>query len=353
MGLQSGKKKGAFIVGIIVSIIVLSYSLSEAGVTYLHSDPLNSPLIETNEVGWVVGVQSFTPFGEGGEGYVGQEYDSSADLQSNHARYYDPVLSQFVSVDPVQGNLPYAYANNSPIVFIDPNGRDPEEPGVSSIDVDINDWFLTPAMREKVESFILENHRWPDDEEFSQMKDFHALAQTLVGLLAVWQVSKATKAFGMSRKLQAADIQRIRDVFREVGTLAETIRRTGFSEGTVRQYIRSAGMKANRVGRYPSITNEEALSLREKYAELQSVSAVAKKTGRSPVTVWGCVIGKIGPAFSEEKISAIQAAYAELKDINEAARRVGLPPKAVRLHVEDAGKGVGRKTYEDFDEWDL
>ncbi|MBI4208083.1 MAG: RHS repeat-associated core domain-containing protein [Deltaproteobacteria bacterium] len=121
MGLQSGKKKGAFFVG----IVVLSYSLSEAGVTYLHSDHLNSSVIHTDSLGRAVEVQSFTPFGEGGEGYTDQEYDSSADLQSNHARYYDPVLSQFVSVDPVQGNLPYAYANNNPVIFVDPDGNNP------------------------------------------------------------------------------------------------------------------------------------------------------------------------------------------------------------------------------------
>jgi hypothetical protein len=44
-----------------------------------------------------------------------------------HARYYDPQLRRFISSDPVEASLNsfnrYVYANNSPYVFLDPDGQ--------------------------------------------------------------------------------------------------------------------------------------------------------------------------------------------------------------------------------------
>tara|TARA_R110001606_G_scaffold399177_1_gene581321 strand:+ start:1967 stop:2563 length:597 start_codon:yes stop_codon:yes gene_type:complete len=56
------------------------------------------------------------------------------------ARYYDPVIGRFYSNDPVdaltflnQGNVHgfnrFAYANNNPYKYIDPNGEAPRRPG--------------------------------------------------------------------------------------------------------------------------------------------------------------------------------------------------------------------------------
>lgn len=48
------------------------------------------------------------------------------------ARYYDPVIGRFYSNDPVgfknvHNFNRYAYANNNPYKYVDPDGRDPEE----------------------------------------------------------------------------------------------------------------------------------------------------------------------------------------------------------------------------------
>jgi RHS repeat-associated protein len=57
--------------------------------------------------------------------FTGQEFDHSSELYNYGARSYDPALSRFVSIDPVEENPPYAYTFNNPVTFIDPDGRDP------------------------------------------------------------------------------------------------------------------------------------------------------------------------------------------------------------------------------------
>jgi RHS repeat-associated protein len=57
--------------------------------------------------------------------FTGKELDNSS-LYYFGARYYDLILARFVSVDPsaVQDNPSYAYANNNPLKYVDPTGRD-------------------------------------------------------------------------------------------------------------------------------------------------------------------------------------------------------------------------------------
>jgi uncharacterized protein RhaS with RHS repeats len=56
------------------------------------------------------------------------------------ARYYNPTLGRFISPDPVhyvEGNIHsfnrYAYANNNPMRYIDPDGRTPVHVGAFAI----------------------------------------------------------------------------------------------------------------------------------------------------------------------------------------------------------------------------
>ncbi|KZN39456.1 hypothetical protein N480_01085 [Pseudoalteromonas luteoviolacea S2607] len=85
--------------------------------------------------------QHYRPFGESIEGardtigYTGHEYDESLGLNYMQARYYDPVIGRFYSNDPVdyaghlqrgnpvQGFNRYAYVNNNPYKYTDPDGE--------------------------------------------------------------------------------------------------------------------------------------------------------------------------------------------------------------------------------------
>ncbi|MEI5639975.1 MULTISPECIES: RHS repeat domain-containing protein [unclassified Pseudoalteromonas] len=88
--------------------------------------------------------QHYRPFGETLEeakddvGYTGHKFDKELGLSYMQARYYDPVIGRFYSNDPVdaatfisQGNIQgfnrFAYANNNPYKYVDPDGKTPIE----------------------------------------------------------------------------------------------------------------------------------------------------------------------------------------------------------------------------------
>ncbi len=106
--------------------------------TYEHTDALHSPVGETDGSGTLTRAQLYTPYGEPsggtysqGPGFTGHVTDASTGLTYAQQRYYDPQIGRFLSVDPVQANANtgasfnrYAYANNNPYKFTDPDGRD-------------------------------------------------------------------------------------------------------------------------------------------------------------------------------------------------------------------------------------
>lgn len=117
-------------------------SLSLADVVYVHNDALGSPIMETDANGNVLSKSHYKPFGETIEaakddvGYTGHLNDTDLGLTYMQARYYDPVIGRFYSNDPVdaatfisKGNIQgfnrYAYANNNPYKYTDPNGENP------------------------------------------------------------------------------------------------------------------------------------------------------------------------------------------------------------------------------------
>ena len=60
--------------------------------------------------------------------FNGKELDDATQMYYYGARYYDPRISIFVSVDPLAEKYPamnpFAYTDNNPINAIDPDGRD-------------------------------------------------------------------------------------------------------------------------------------------------------------------------------------------------------------------------------------
>lgn len=111
--------------------------------TYYHSNQVGSSVLITAGNGWPVWQATFLPFGEeynpqlsDGEHYkfTGKERDSETGLDYFGARYYSDGFGRFITVDPLiatplrivnpqRWNL-YAYAVNSPLVLVDPDGKD-------------------------------------------------------------------------------------------------------------------------------------------------------------------------------------------------------------------------------------
>ena len=131
----------------LLATLLLSVTAQAAGtlsVTYYHNDATGSPVAATNQQGQVVWRKVYTPYGEASGrdrdnriGYTGHVEDANGLIFAG-ARYYDPMLGRFLSTDPVgfsESNLMsfnrYAYANNNPFKYVDPDGRDPVVGGFS------------------------------------------------------------------------------------------------------------------------------------------------------------------------------------------------------------------------------
>jgi RHS repeat-associated protein len=126
----------------------------EGGRRHFHLDHLGSPRLVTGQDSKEMSEHDFEPFGleanpsyqEYGGGFdredpkqfTGHERDYAAPpdapqsafyLDYMHARYYNPTVGRFLSVDPLRGDPRspqsfnrYAYVMNGPVSYVDPNG---------------------------------------------------------------------------------------------------------------------------------------------------------------------------------------------------------------------------------------
>jgi RHS repeat-associated protein len=119
-------------------VIVEPAGLPTEPVTYIHTDVLGSPVARTDADGRLISRTRYEPYGataSGAEptvGFTGHVNDADTGLVYMQQRYYDPVAGRFLSIDPVTADSNtggsfnrYAYTNNSPYKYIDPDGRNP------------------------------------------------------------------------------------------------------------------------------------------------------------------------------------------------------------------------------------
>ncbi len=103
---------------------------------YFGYDALGSQVAVLDSNGNLVGSQLYGPYGNSryssgilptSIGFTGQRSDSVSGLDYYVARYYDPVVGQFLAADTVQGNAqgtdPYAYVGGDPETRTDPSGH--------------------------------------------------------------------------------------------------------------------------------------------------------------------------------------------------------------------------------------
>lgn len=122
-------------------------SPATTGVTYIHTDGLGSPVARTDASRQVVSRTRYEAYGYVAAGtpptigFTGHINDADTGLTYMQQRYYDPVAGRFLSIDPVTTDANsggifnrYAYANNSPYKYIDPDGRSPVDVGFLIVD---------------------------------------------------------------------------------------------------------------------------------------------------------------------------------------------------------------------------
>lgn len=125
------------------SSVLRSFSvIASETITYFHNDVSGSPMLATDASGNVVWKENYRPYGEriNNEAassnnklwFAGKPFESTSGLSYMGARYYDPVLGRFMGVDPasvdpsnVHSFNRYAYANNNPYKYVDPDGHSP------------------------------------------------------------------------------------------------------------------------------------------------------------------------------------------------------------------------------------
>lgn len=116
-------------------------------VIFFFNDHLGSAVAAVNEAGELCWSEEYTAYGDKGinddvvneigcgivgeeRGFTGHTEDMNSDLVYMQQRYYDPSIGRFLSIDPVDSNPNnpmtfnrYAYANNNPYKYIDPDGE--------------------------------------------------------------------------------------------------------------------------------------------------------------------------------------------------------------------------------------
>ena len=109
-------------------------------ITYFHNDISGSPVAATDANGRLLWKETYRPYGErllnGASAdanrlwFTGKPQDPDTGLSYLGARYYSPPLGRFMGIDPkaVDPGDPhsfnrYAYANNNPYKFVDPDGK--------------------------------------------------------------------------------------------------------------------------------------------------------------------------------------------------------------------------------------
>ena len=124
---------------LLFSQAMLAWGNAES-ITYYHNDHLGSPIVATDQNGDVLWKHTYYAYGEelypagdktgNAHGYTGHQSDKETGLVYMQARYYDPSIGRFLAMDPVgfdesnpQSFNRYAYANNNPYRYVDPDGR--------------------------------------------------------------------------------------------------------------------------------------------------------------------------------------------------------------------------------------
>jgi len=120
----------------VLSVLLPCMSAHAGKVTYVYTDPQGTPLAEADASGNIIATMDYRPYGAqamgsepNGPGYTGHVNDPDSGLVYMQARYYDPLLARFLSVDPMAptgGDIfsmnRFSYVENNPVMNIDPTG---------------------------------------------------------------------------------------------------------------------------------------------------------------------------------------------------------------------------------------
>ncbi len=138
------------IITLLVFALIQLPSQAAERIVYLHSDALGSPVAASDSSGALLWREAYRPYGDrirneddgtNVQWFSGKPHDTETGLSYFGARYYEPIVGRFMSADPqrfdeanIQSFNRYAYANNNPYKFVDPDGESPLDIGFLIVD---------------------------------------------------------------------------------------------------------------------------------------------------------------------------------------------------------------------------
>ena len=139
---SSGVSQFLTAINLLVVLVLTPFMASAQSydVSFIHTDHLGSPVAVTSVTGEVIWNAQFSAYGKEYQGtgtpaqdpigFAGSSNDRQTGLVYMQARFYDPDIGRFLSVDPVGFTTDnvmsfnrYLYVNNNPYAYIDPDGE--------------------------------------------------------------------------------------------------------------------------------------------------------------------------------------------------------------------------------------
>ena len=260
--------------------------------TYYHTDAAGSPVVATDENGDVKWREQYRPYGDkmvddlaaedNTRGFTGHKFDRETGLTYMGARYYDPIVGRFMAIDPIgykESNIHsfnrYAYANNNPYGYVDPDGRAAKLIKAAYNVVkkaQKNGWDFKKAGKEEIVNFV-DNVTTLADGQFTA-DDVFAVIDIVTGFGS--EVKSVTKGGGSGKTYQ---------------TYTKTNPKTGevytgrtSGTGTPQQNIdrRDAGHHMNKKGFGPAVPDKSSSSygaIRGREQQLIQANGGAKSMG--------------------------------------------------------------------------
>lgn len=299
--------KGRIFKSVAVAVLAFASHLAHAGtVTYVYTDPQGTPLAEANASGTITATFDYQPYGsqalgsaKAGPGYTGHVNDPDTGFVYMQARYYDPVVGRFLSVDPVApkpgvlgGFDRYSYANNNPINHIDPTGMCADHYDNGNCRVFIEKSIASDKEAQGAQK-ALEGYLNKYDKAVNALSD--SKVYTVVG----------QKNFGVLGKMTGAEIK---DKWNNTHFHVDpngTDYKNGGAGGGTRDYI--SRLTPNAINGYQSAAPNAAIGI-----STLVLHELAHETNAGQDALVGNAYQTSGPAFEEreEKVQTIGSSMA-------------------------------------------
>jgi RHS repeat-associated protein len=188
-------------------------------IVYYHNDFTGSPLAATDSAGTVLWKETYEPYGSrylnpasGANGlwYTGKPTEDATGLSDFGARWYNPQVGRFYGTDPKRFTESnpfsfnrYAYGNNNPYRYLDPNGAWATYIHTWAIDRALS--FLSDADRS-----ILKSQQWTmdwgDGSQSNKVQYKHGLSAPMSDLPGVSVRETPESAWGRANSYVLGEI---------------------------------------------------------------------------------------------------------------------------------------------------